>query len=63
MTDLDARHRALLQTLVEHRVDFVLVGGVALQVHGYSGATRDVDYRLRHQAREAGDHERDRRRR
>jgi hypothetical protein len=43
VSDVDARHRALLQTLVDHRVRFVLVGGVALQLHGYSGSTRDVD--------------------
>ncbi len=43
MTDVEVRHRALLQTLVDHDVRFVLVGGVALQLHGYSGATQDVD--------------------
>ena len=36
MSDVDARHHALLQTLVDHDVRFVLVGGVALQLHGYS---------------------------
>ncbi len=40
---LETRHLALLATLVCHDVRFVLVGGVALQVHGYSGVTRDVD--------------------
>ena len=39
MTDF----RALLKTLVEHRVDFILVGGVAATVHGASRLTRDVD--------------------
>lgn len=39
----DAQHRELLRVLTSHKVDFVLVGGVALQVHGISGATRDVD--------------------
>jgi hypothetical protein len=43
MSDIDPRHLALLRTLVAHEVQFVLVGGVGLQVHGYSGATRDVD--------------------
>jgi hypothetical protein len=43
MSDIDAHHLALLRTLVAHEVQFVLVGGVALQIHGYSGATRDVD--------------------
>ncbi|WP_445151370.1 hypothetical protein [Baekduia sp. Peel2402] len=37
MSDVEARHRALLQTLVDHDVRFVLVGGVALQLHGCSG--------------------------
>lgn len=43
MSDVDAGHRELLRALAAHDVDFVLVGGVALQLHGYSGATRDVD--------------------
>ena len=43
MSTPDARHRALLRVLAEHRVRFVLIGGVALQLRGYSGATRDVD--------------------
>lgn len=37
------RHRQLLGILVSHDVEFVLVGGVALQLHGFSGATLDVD--------------------
>jgi hypothetical protein len=40
---VDTRHIALLEALVRHDVRFVLVGGVALQVRGFSGATRDVD--------------------
>jgi hypothetical protein len=40
---VDTRHIALLGALVGHDVRFVLVGGVALQVRGFSGATRDVD--------------------
>lgn len=43
MTGVDPRHRELLRVLVRHQVDFVLVGGVALQLHGFSGATLDVD--------------------
>ena len=43
MTTPQARHRALLRVLTEHQVRFVLIGGVALQLRGYSGATRDVD--------------------
>jgi hypothetical protein len=40
---VDTRHVALLEVLLRHDVHFVLVGGVALQVRGFSGATRDVD--------------------
>lgn len=40
---VDARHVALLRVLALHQIQFVLVGGVALQVRGFSGATRDVD--------------------
>lgn len=40
---VEAGHRELLAVLLEHQVDFVLVGGVGLQLKGYSGATRDVD--------------------
>lgn len=43
MSEVDQRHEALLAVLAEHKVKFVLVGGVALQLHGFSGATRDVD--------------------
>jgi hypothetical protein len=43
VSEVDQRHDALLTVLVEHDVRFVLVGGVALQLHGFSGATRDVD--------------------
>ena len=30
-------------TLVEHRVDFVVVGGIAVQAHGHGRSTRDLD--------------------
>jgi predicted nucleotidyltransferase len=35
--------RGLLATLVEHGVEFIVVGGVAATVHGASRLTRDVD--------------------
>src|SRR3982751_563176 len=34
---------ALLETLVKHRVEFLVVGGVAVAHHGYVRATRDMD--------------------
>lgn len=33
----------ILRTLTKHRVRFVLVGGVAAIVHGFSGSTFDLD--------------------
>ena len=33
----------LLQTLVEAKVEFVLVGGLAVALHGYQRVTMDVD--------------------
>ena len=33
----------ILRALVEKRVDFVVVGGVAVQAHGYLRATADLD--------------------
>lgn len=33
----------LLRTLAEHAVDYVVVGGVAVQVHGHRRTTRDLD--------------------
>ena len=35
--------RRILLTLVEHRVDFVVVGGIAVQAHGHGRSTRDLD--------------------
>jgi len=35
--------RRQLEILAAHDVDYVLVGGVALQLHGYSAETVDVD--------------------
>jgi hypothetical protein len=34
---------ALLQVLARHGVEFVVVGGVAAQLHGWQGATADLD--------------------
>ena len=34
---------ALLRSLAEHGVEFVVVGGVAVQAHGYIRGTRDLD--------------------
>lgn len=39
MTDL----RILIETLSDHNVDFVLIGGVALVVHGSGRTTEDLD--------------------
>lgn len=33
----------ILRVLGEHRVEYVLVGGIAVQAHGYVRNTRDVD--------------------
>ena len=33
----------LLETLSEARVDYVLVGGLAVQLHGYMRSTFDID--------------------
>ncbi|MGH2878675.1 MAG: hypothetical protein ACRDK4_03590 [Solirubrobacteraceae bacterium] len=33
---IEPDHRTLLEVLARHDVRFVLVGGVALQLHGYS---------------------------
>jgi hypothetical protein len=35
--------RELLRTLAEHRVDYLVIGGVAAQVHGRRRTTRDLD--------------------
>lgn len=39
--ELDAE--TLLRTLVEHEVEFVVVGGLAVGFHGYARATKDLD--------------------
>jgi hypothetical protein len=38
-----ADHEAILRTLLEFGVRFVLVGGLAVRVHGYPRSTLDVD--------------------
>lgn len=38
---LDAE--TILRTLVEHGVDFVVIGGLAVAAHGFPRATKDVD--------------------
>ncbi len=35
--------QAILETLQRHQVDFVLIGGVAAQTHGWTGQTQDID--------------------
>lgn len=40
---LDTDREALLQTLVEHGVQFVLIGGAAIQSYGRRYDTKDVD--------------------
>jgi hypothetical protein len=34
---------AILRVLAEYRVEFVVIGGVAVQTHGYIRATQDLD--------------------
>ena len=43
MTEPADDQAALLEALIRHRVDFVVVGGVAAQIHGWQGATADLD--------------------
>jgi hypothetical protein len=33
----------ILRALLDHRVDFVVVGGIAVQTHGYLRSTKDLD--------------------
>ena len=40
---LDSRHERLLQLLADNQVEFVVVGGVGLQFHGYDQPTQDLD--------------------
>jgi predicted nucleotidyltransferase len=34
---------AMLLVLLDHHVEFIIVGGVAVQTHGYARGTRDLD--------------------
>lgn len=43
MSPLAAEQTELLRALARHGVEFVVVGGVAAQVHGWRGATVDLD--------------------
>jgi hypothetical protein len=43
MSSLDDGQLELLRVLARHGVDFVVVGGVAAQVHGWRSATLDLD--------------------
>jgi fructose-1-phosphate kinase PfkB-like protein len=43
MTPVSSNQLELLRALVRHGVEFVVVGGVAAQVHGWQGATADLD--------------------
>lgn len=43
MNRLAAAQEALLRALARHGVDLVVVGGVAAQLHGWRGATVDLD--------------------
>jgi hypothetical protein len=38
-----ARFFDLLRVLSEHRVEFVVIGGLAVALHGYVRATKDID--------------------
>jgi len=40
---LSEDHRDLFQRLLEHEVEFVLIGGVAVVYHGYVRTTQDID--------------------
>lgn len=42
MSSLASPQARLLRALAKHRVDFVVVGGVAAQLHGWDGATNDL---------------------
>jgi hypothetical protein len=43
VTDIAESQRKLLEVLHRFKVDFVLIGGVGAQAHGWRGATLDVD--------------------
>lgn len=41
--DIPLDARALLKTLAEHDVDYVVIGGLAAQAHGHTRTTQDLD--------------------
>jgi superfamily I DNA/RNA helicase len=43
MSPLGRDQLALLRVLARHGVEFVVVGGVAAQIHGWRGSTADLD--------------------
>jgi hypothetical protein len=43
MSPLARDQLALLRALARHGVEFVVVGGVAAQIHGWRGSTADLD--------------------
>lgn len=43
MDAVNDRQVELLRALARHGVEFVVVGGVAAQIHGWQGATLDLD--------------------
>ena len=44
---LHAAHQDVLRRLLEHRVDFILIGGYAVIAHGYERTTGDMDLWVR----------------
>lgn len=50
MSALAADQLELLRALERHGVEFVVVGGVAAQVHGWEGATADLDIAVSREA-------------
>lgn len=47
MNILYSEHRLILKTLLTHRVDFILVGGYAVNYYGYNRVTGDMDIWLK----------------
>ena len=43
MSELSDDHEKLLRVLASHDVEFIVIGGVAAQLHGWRGATLDLD--------------------
>lgn len=43
MADRPLDAERILRTLTEHRVDYVLIGGLAVQTHGHVRTTQDAD--------------------